>query len=163
MKLLKNFFSPEEFTGWHMVGVMCLFFGTIISVNLFLAYQANHSWTGLVVKNSYHASQTFDKDTKERQEQLELGWKAVTNYEGGRFEINLVDAAGQAISNVQATAMIGRPAHENDDRKVILSESAKGRYVVDTPLASGLWQADITVAGPTGAVWNRSVRFVVKG
>ena len=54
MKLLKNFFAPEEFTGWHMVGVMCLFFGTIISVNLYLAYQANHSWTGLVVKNSYH-------------------------------------------------------------------------------------------------------------
>jgi nitrogen fixation protein FixH len=163
MKHLKNFFSPSEFTGKHMFAVMCLFFGTIISVNLVLAYQANMTWTGLVVKNSYVASQTFDKETSERRQQLDLGWKAETSYADGWFEVSLVDKAGKGISNVQTMVKLGRPAHENDDQKVILSETAKGRYVSETELASGIWQADITVANPTGTVWTRSIRFVVKG
>ena len=48
------------FTGWHMLLVMCLFFGTIISVNFYMAWQATHTWSGLVVKNTYIASQEFN-------------------------------------------------------------------------------------------------------
>ena len=48
------------FTGWHMLGVIGLFFGTIISVNFYMAYQAVHSWSGLVVENTYVASQQFN-------------------------------------------------------------------------------------------------------
>src|SRR5690606_31679205 len=48
------------FTGWHMFGAMVLFFGVIISVNLYMAWQATHTWSGLVVKNTYIASQEFN-------------------------------------------------------------------------------------------------------
>jgi len=161
--MLKDFVAPKEFTGWHMAAVMVLFFGTIISVNLVLAYQANMTWTGLVVKNSYVASQEFQENTDAKREQLTLGWKAETRYDNGQFEIMLHDRAGREISNVQTAVKLGRPAHENDDRSMVLKETAKGRYVSETELGSGIWQADITVAGPTGTVWTRSIRFVVKG
>ena len=52
---------PDRFTGWHMVGVLGLFFGVTILVNLALAFFANGSWTGLIVKNSYVASQHYNE------------------------------------------------------------------------------------------------------
>ena len=67
--------GTREFTGWHMAGVMFLFFGTIISVNLVMAYFATSSWSGLVVKNSYVESQRFNGVTAERQAMLDMGWK----------------------------------------------------------------------------------------
>src|SRR3546814_20687118 len=48
------------FTGWHMLGAMLLFFGIVISVNLYMAWQATRSWSGLVVENTYIASQEFN-------------------------------------------------------------------------------------------------------
>ena len=50
--------TPErEFTGWHMAITMIAFFGVIISVNLTMAILASSTWTGLIVKNGYVASQ----------------------------------------------------------------------------------------------------------
>ena len=48
------------FTGWHMLAIMIMFFGTIITVNLIMAWNASHSWSGLVVQNTYVASQQFN-------------------------------------------------------------------------------------------------------
>ena len=63
--MMQNLFARREFTGYHMVAVMTLFFGTIISVNLLMAWYANTSWSGLVVKNSYVASQEFNGKLEE--------------------------------------------------------------------------------------------------
>ena len=52
--------AGKPFTGWHMVVALGLFFGTIITVNLAMAYYANSTWSGLVVKNTYVASQEFN-------------------------------------------------------------------------------------------------------
>ena len=46
-----------RFTGFHMLACMIVFFGVIVAVNLTMATLASQSWTGLVVKNSYVASQ----------------------------------------------------------------------------------------------------------
>ncbi|MEO0913737.1 MAG: FixH family protein, partial [Pseudomonadota bacterium] len=72
--MLKTILGTEKFTGWHMFAVMVLFFGTIISVNLTLAYFASQSWTGLVVKNSYVASQHFNEDQARLKAQKLLYW-----------------------------------------------------------------------------------------
>jgi nitrogen fixation protein FixH len=52
--------TAGTFTGWHMLGIMVAFFGVIIAVNLTMAYNAIHSWSGLVVQNTYVASQEFN-------------------------------------------------------------------------------------------------------
>jgi nitrogen fixation protein FixH len=106
----------KQFTGWHMLGVLVLFFGTIIGVNLTLAYYANSSWTGLVVKNSYVESQRFNEVTAEKRRQEALGWSAATGYDGEAFSVELTDAGGNAIRDAIVTAKIGHPVHENADR-----------------------------------------------
>ncbi len=163
MSTIREFLRPKEFTGKHMLAIMLSFFGVIITVNFFMAWQANSTWTGLVVKNSYVASQEFNEVTAAKEAQLALGWDASISNANGGFEIVLTDREGKAVHNVEAVADIGRPAHENEDQTLTLREASNGRFVADTELAPGLWQADITVSNQTGVIWTRSLRFTVGG
>ncbi|RWK14298.1 FixH family protein, partial [Mesorhizobium sp.] len=52
--------KPRVFTGRHMLAIILAFFGVVIAVNLTMATLANTSWTGLVVENTYVASQQFN-------------------------------------------------------------------------------------------------------
>lgn len=159
---MPNLFRIEKFTGWHMLAVLVMFFGVIVSVNLTLAWKANSSWTGLVVKNSYVASQNFNEQTAERRRQQAMGWKAGIGYETGRVTITLADAEGTAIKAASLTAMIGRPAFEAQDRTVVFNKTGSGVYAAETELGTGIWQADIDAVDAEGRRWQHSIRFTVE-
>ena len=59
--------EPRKITGWHVVAVFVASFGLIISVNILMAYKAISTFPGLAVKNSYVASQQFDKKRAAQQ------------------------------------------------------------------------------------------------
>jgi nitrogen fixation protein FixH len=61
-----------QIKGWHVALAFGLAFGLIIAVNLTLAFNAIRTFPGLEVKNSYVASQSFDRD---RQAQTALDWQ----------------------------------------------------------------------------------------
>lgn len=159
--MLARILGTREFTGWHMLGVLGLFFGTIISVNLLMAWFATSSWTGLVVRNSYVESQHFNEHTAERERMAELGWKGLANYVGGMLDFSLTDRAGRPVM-AQITARVGRPSFEAEDRDLALEATAPGRYASPTQLGPGIWSADFTATAGDGTVWKRSYRFVVK-
>lgn len=163
MSLLKRIFSPDEFTGWHMAGVMGLFFGTIISVNLFLAFSASSSWTGLVVENTYVESQKFNSRSAEYQRQAALGWQAASGYADGVFSVDLTDAAGRAIEQVEVEVKLGRPVHEGDDRRLQLRSAGGGQFEIETVLGAGIWEAELAVSDAGAVTWSRIIRFEVKG
>ena len=163
MNPLKRIFSPEEFTGWHMLGIMGVFFGTIISVNMFLAFSAGTSWTGLVVQNTYVESQKFNSRTSAYEEQAALGWKAEPVYKSGVFSVRLLDDGGKPIAGATVTAKIGRPVHEGDDRTVALTAGADGHYQVQTELGLGIWDAELDVISADGEIWRRILRIELKG
>lgn len=160
--MITRILGTREFTGWHMIGVLALFFGTIISVNLTMAWFATHSWTGLVVKNSYVASQEFNERTAERQRELALGWAGQVEYGDATFSIALKDGKGEPLSGAIVTALIGRPAFDAEDRTVTLDVSGRGIYSTDMDLATGIWSAKVQVTGAAGEIWNREYRFIVK-
>lgn len=153
--------APREFTGRHMALVMVAFFGTIISVNLIMAYFASSTWSGLVVPNSYVASQTFDADTAEREQELARGWRAETAYEGGHFRLRLTDAAGLPVE-AKVTATIGHPVNANFDRTLTLVPLSDGGYAGETALTPGRWEARLVVEQPGQTPWHRAVRFSVR-
>ena len=162
MTTLERILGTRQFTGWHMLGVLFLFFGTIIAVNLTLAYYANSSWTGLVVQNSYVESQRFNTVTQERLRQAELGWNSDVAYDGTTFSLALTDKSGMALEDCVVTARIGHPASSADDR-MLQMEFRDGSYAAETELTPGIWAADVNVTGPRGEVWTREIRFIVKG
>lgn len=164
MSLSETNTTPKrrQFTGFHMILVMGAFFGTIITVNMIMAWNATQSWTGLVVKNSYVASQHFNEVTAQKKAQAALGWRASIDYQNQQMTVTLTDNTGATIQNAIVTAALGRPAHEQLDRTLQFSETTGGTYSVDEALEPGLWQADFTATDAKGVVWTKSYRFITK-
>src|SRR5690554_7987410 len=90
--------GQREFTGRHMLFVMLAFFGVIITVNVTMAVLANRSWTGLVVGNTYVASQEFNERTERGRAQIALGWEPALTVEPGRLAYRIADENGSTIS-----------------------------------------------------------------
>ena len=162
MTMLQRVFAPKPFTGWHFLAIILAFFGVVISVNLFMAWNATSSWTGLVVKNSYVASQHFNEVTAEKRAQMAMGWKAVPSYHDGMLTLTVEDARQAPIDDAIITAKLGRPSFEAQDHMVQFAQTAPGQYAGQTELGSGIWNADVTVTGAGGDVWTRTLRFTVK-
>ncbi|MEM9999895.1 MAG: FixH family protein [Pseudomonadota bacterium] len=161
MSMFRTIFRPDEFTGYHMAGIMALFFGTIISVNMFLAFNAVGTWTGLMVKNPYVESQKFNQHFDRFAAQSALGWEASVTANAGTIDVVLVDAAEKPITNAIVTGMLGRPVHEGEDRTIAFTEVAGG-YQAQENLDPGLWRVQVQAIGTEGEVWTRTFRFIVK-
>lgn len=162
IKAVKSFVAPTEFTGWHMFTIICMFFGTIITVNMILAFNAGSTWTGLVVKNTYVASQIFNEETEKLEQQRALGWSSDLNYTDAQLRLKLTDKNGALISGANVSAKIGNPVHETNDHMVSFTQIGEF-YVVENNLENGLWQIDLQVQTQDGLTWNKAVRLVVGG
>lgn len=133
--------SGREFTGWHMLALMIAFFGVIIGVNVFLAVSASRTWTGLVVENSYVASQQFNEKERLAKEQAALGWHASLTYRPGRLQLDIRDKAGQPVDLGTVSVALSRPLGDREDRTVLLSLGNQGAYFIDINLPKGAWNA----------------------
>ncbi len=102
----------DKFTGRHMLILMVLFFGVIIGVNLTMAILAGRSWTGLVVKNSYVASQKFNADLRAAREQRQRGWQSSLTYTDGKIQFAVRDRDGEPLVFKSLTMLYGHPAFE---------------------------------------------------
>lgn len=162
IKAVKSFVAPTEFTGWHMFTIICMFFGTIITVNMILAFNAGSTWTGLVVKNTYVASQIFNEETEKLEQQRAMGWTSDLKYQDAQLRLQLTDNKGALITGANVSAKIGNPVHETNDHMVSFTQIGEF-YVVENNLENGLWQIDLQVQTQDGLTWNKAVRLVVGG
>jgi nitrogen fixation protein FixH len=156
--MLSRILGTRTFTGWHMAGVIALFFGTVITANATLAVMASRSWTGLVVSNSFVASAHFDEETAARVQGAAAGWRLATRYESGRFVVTVTDADGP-IRDLKVTGRLGRPSHEREDRELVFARRGEA-YVAPAELGPGVWTGEIAVRHP-GASLAAALRFRV--
>ena len=145
MKPIAKSTRPGEFTGRHMLMIMLAFFGVIISVNFTMAWLAGHSWTGLVVKNSYVASQGFNEKLRQARAQNSRGWRTRLSYEKGIVRFRLADRNSQPVDVTSLALSVGRPATETEDRIILLRQIGQGTYTAEHRLRPGLW--DVVIAG----------------
>lgn len=163
MRSLNAIFRPAHFTGWHMLGVISLFFGTIISVNLVLAFNAATTWTGLVVKNTYVESQNFNARLDQLAAQSTLGWTAALERTRTGLAVQIRNDVGTLakeidLKEIDLIGFLGRPVHEGAD--VILSFAAKGdQFVAETELEPGLWRVQLVARHAGDEIWTKTVRF----
>lgn len=154
--------KEREFTGFHMAAVLALFFGVIISVNLTMAYFANSTWSGLVVKNSYVASQEFNGKVEQVKAQEALGWKGSLTSSSGVVRWSLIDAGGKPVAADAVTVRFRRPVTESADATVSMAPSGNVDWQADFPLADGIWIAVIDVKSVSHGQWRETLRFSVK-
>lgn len=146
-------------TGWHVLAMFVAFFGVIIAVNLTMAMLAGGTWTGLVVKNSYVASQEYNGVLAEAAAQKARGWHDRLEYADGRLSLTLTDADGQPVALDGVEAKVGRPAFEGEDLSVVLMRE-RAEFSAELALAPGVWAVEVTGrAGETP--WRREARLLV--
>ncbi len=150
----------RRFTGRHMLLIMLAFFGTVVGVNLTLAYFATGSWTGLVVKNSYVASQEFNSRHAARESAESVGWQLAATVESGYLVVRLRDAAGEPLDGVTVAIDAGRPVHEGADRMLSAAPEAPGVYRTGEPLPAGQWNLTIDLSRRIDGKTDRLTRFV---
>lgn len=142
---LRNPFRLDDahpFTGRHMLAVVFAFFGTVIAVNLVMAFLATGTFPGLVVKNSYVASQNYNQMLAETRAQKQAGWKMEMAAAEGLLAVTLTDRAGQPLRGLAVTVAAGRPSTTEQDRVLDLAGDG-GTYRAGEALAPGLWEVAV--------------------
>lgn len=135
--------GQRQFTGYHMLFAMVAFFGVIIGVNVTLALVANTSWTGLVVDNSYVASQHFNEKLAEGREQAALGWTSTLTIENGRIALAIADARGRRVWAHGGEVVLRRPAYAAEDESFPMNAAKDGTLYAEHAVRDGLWIIDV--------------------
>ncbi len=130
-------------TGRTVLAIAVGAFAVILGANMALVVAATGSFPGLVVKNSYVASQGWNDRAGAAEA---LGWESRVGYGAGRLRVEVTDAEGRAVEGLALSALVGRPARAATDRRLVLAPSAGG-YEAAVDLAPGRWRAHVTEAG----------------
>ncbi|MBX3565429.1 MAG: FixH family protein [Sphingomonas sp.] len=136
----------KRFTGWHMLAVMLLMFGTIIAVNAVMATYAISTFGGPVVDNSYVASQRFNGWLAQARAQKALGWTiAVQGSADGRIALRTNAPPGATVTGV-AEHPLGRAAAQ-----ALRFVGNNGAFRTREPLPAGRWllRVEIRAGGKT--------------
>lgn len=127
------------FTGWHMLTIMLLFFGTIISVNVTMAWNAVTSWSGLVVANTYVASQQFNGKAEAAKARAASGIIGVLHIQGDAIAYDVSHPQRGAIDTDSVTLNFRRPVGEKQDFSLNLDKQASNSFMSHHDLAPGDW------------------------
>lgn len=145
--------------GKHILGIFVIAFGTIITVNLTLAYNAVATFPGLEVKNSYVASQDFDK---RREAQQALGWTVDAGLSDGGVSIAIRDAEGAPVEVKQLYATLGRATHVKDDLHPVFTFDGEA-YSAPADLNPGYWNIRMRAYAADGTPFEQRIELFVKG
>ena len=150
--------ADREFTGKHALLLFVGAFGVIIAVNIVLAVSAVRTFPGLEVKNSYVASQEFDK---RRKAQEALGWTVSAETTGTEVVLRIDDATGAAAPVATLDATIGRAtdaAHES--RPDFVFDGI--RYAAPVALGPGKWVLRLAATARDGTEFTQRIALFVK-
>jgi nitrogen fixation protein FixH len=141
-----------EFTGRHMLLVICGFFAVVISVNVVMAVSASRTWTGLVVQNSYVESQQFQEKHDRVKAQVAEGWRFTIGYRAGSLYFHASDKSGNPLVLDAVQAFLRRPVGGHDDQSIGLVQTDQD-YAALVELAPGVWDVTVTTGGtPLGPI-----------
>ncbi|RUV31436.1 MULTISPECIES: FixH family protein [unclassified Mesorhizobium] len=135
--------KSRAFTGRHMLATILTFFGVVIAVNLTMATLASTSWTGLVVENTYVASQQFNRKAEEGRAQAALGWTGKLTISWGEVRYSLSDAAGKPVPLRSVKVLFRHPAYEGADKAVTLAAASGQEFAVEYTPRDGVWIIEV--------------------
>lgn len=131
--------KPRHITGWHATVALVAFFGVVVAVNLVMAMFATSTFGGVVVENSYVASQKYNDWLAAAERQNELGWKITPGVDKDRRVTVALEVEG---ANVRGYARhpLGR---EPDVPLNFVADGGGFRSVKSLP--AGRWNVHLLV------------------
>lgn len=142
-----------RFTGRHMAAILIAFFAIVAGVNFLMARLALSTFGGVVVENSYVASQHYNRWLDEARAESALGWDARVNWREDRHvEIRLSGVPAGA----EVSAIARHPLGRLPDRTLRFRADGAARFVSAEKLPAGRWQLRISVSD-AGRQWRHEV------
>jgi nitrogen fixation protein FixH len=148
----------QPLTGRKVLVITLLFFGVVIAANLTLLLAATGTFPGLVVNNSYVASQGWDRKA---DAQRALGWTAMAEYADGTLRVMMTGRDGLPVPGLNVVAVVGRPASTREDIRLEMTERTDG-YSAPLALAPGMWRVMIAGANAGGDLFEAVAEFRVR-
>jgi nitrogen fixation protein FixH len=147
-------------TGKHVLAYLLLFFGTVFSVNFYMASSAIRTFSGLEADKPYQEGLRYDDEINAAREQAKRGWKVDASVrakgDGAIIDVTQKDSSGLVTPGLTVTALFMHPADRRRDVKVALAKVDAGRYQAVAPIGLGQW--DVTIeASDDKALLFRSV------
>ncbi|TBY17304.1 FixH family protein, partial [Rhizobium leguminosarum] len=107
--------SAQGFTGLHMLLSTSAFFCVVIAVNVTMAVYASSSWSGLVVENTYVASQEFNRKAAAMKAMATSGIKGTLSIRGNEIRYDIHDRSGSPAIVDDVVLNFKRPVGDHED------------------------------------------------
>lgn len=126
-----------ELTGRKVATIFVVFFGVVMAVNFTMARFASSTFGGVVVENSYVASQKFNGWLEAARVQKQLGWQVeLARLPDNRVALRIKGATTQGMAVI---ARARHPLGRAPDQALSFSAAPDGAFVSTTPLPEGRW------------------------
>jgi nitrogen fixation protein FixH len=152
-----------EFTGRHMLLTTVAFFGVVISVNVTMAYLASSSWSGLVVENTYVASQEFNGKAAAMKAMAASGIVGTLSLKDNAIHYNIATRDGAPADVDAVTATFKRPVGDHEDFQVALGQVSAGRFQTVHRVAAGEWIVEVLSHRQGKLVMHEATRIATAG
>lgn len=130
------------FTGKHMAATMIGGFGIVMAVNFTMASYATSGFSGVVVKNSYVASQKYNAWLDEAERQEATGWQIdASRSTDGALTVNTPGAPPTAT----LSGIARRPLGEHEVAALEFERTNAGDFISLAPLPEGRWTLRLTL------------------
>jgi nitrogen fixation protein FixH len=147
--------------GRHVTAAFLAFFGIVVAVNLVMARAAVVHFTGLVVPNSYVASQQFNEKIAAHRALENMGFTEKVEARGGRLSWIVADAAGSAAAITAARIHFNRPIGTRDDVTLELVELKPGEALSVPIPSTGRWIVTINAEIPGIGAYDTVHRITI--
>jgi nitrogen fixation protein FixH len=152
--------STRRFTGTHLAAIVVAFFAVVITVNMTMATLASRTFGGLIVANSYVASQDFDEGLAAGARQAALGWNVAARIDGGWVVVDARGADGAPLAGATGTATLRHPIGPMKTRALELHRRPDGTLAARHGLQPGQWDALVRLEAQ-GRPYRLEQRLVV--
>jgi nitrogen fixation protein FixH len=142
----------REIKGWHVLTGFVMAFAVILAVNLVLAVNAVHTFPGLEVKNSYVASQTFDRD---RAAQLGLAWSVSATLDGNELRLQILKDKLPIAPTIES-AIFGRATSVVADQAPDFEFDGMA-YRATVQGGPGNWNLRLKARGEDGSLFQQRI------
>ena len=139
--------TQRPLTGYHVGAMIVAFFAVIIAANATMAWFASDSWSGLVVKNGYVASQQYNAKIAAANLQKARGWRLKFKYSNALLSFSLTDKDNLPVYFDKIVAKIGRPVSYDNDVEMALVHKGRGLYQAKVELSKGIWSFRLDAHG----------------
>ncbi len=147
--------KPFRLTGWHVLGMLVLFFGVDIAINVTYILYAVRTFPGEVASEPYEAGIAYNRTLAQESAEAKLGWRATIEQvapaaHGEAIVVRWTDKSGRLLSGLNVTGSMGRPATERQNASLSFSETAPGTYRAVAATAPGAWDVSVSAADRHG-------------